>query len=91
MFSLTTTFTCSFSTTGMLQERRESVLTKSKYIFLKNPENLTEKQALKLSKCYQIRSLFDIVQIATVCIPSMNAVFRFFLFLPIEFEVIAYL
>src|SRR5215469_250850 len=28
-------------------EKREAVLTKSKYIFLKNPENLTEKQAVK--------------------------------------------
>ena len=34
-------------------EHRESVLTKSKYIFLKNPENLTEKQALKLSELVQ--------------------------------------
>ena len=31
-------------------EHREAVLTKSKYRFLKNPENLTEKQALKLSE-----------------------------------------
>jgi len=29
-------------------EKKEKVLTKSKYIFLKNPENLTEKQAVKL-------------------------------------------
>jgi transposase len=31
-------------------EGRETVLTKSKYIFLKNPENLTERQAVKLSE-----------------------------------------
>ena len=31
-------------------EKREAVLTKSKYIFLKNPENLTEKQAVKLEE-----------------------------------------
>lgn len=30
------------------KEKKENVLTKSKYIFLKNPENLTEKQAVKL-------------------------------------------
>jgi transposase len=29
-------------------KRKEKVLTKSKYIFLKNPENLTDKQAVKL-------------------------------------------
>jgi len=32
------------------QEHRESVLTKSKYIFMKNPENLTEKQVPKLQE-----------------------------------------
>ena len=31
-------------------EGREAVLTKSKYIFLKNPENLTDDQAEKLSE-----------------------------------------
>ena len=31
------------------KEGREAVLTKSKYIFLKNPENLTDDQAAKLS------------------------------------------
>ena len=31
-------------------ERKEEVLTKSKYIFLKNPENLTDKQAVKLKE-----------------------------------------
>jgi len=32
------------------KEHRESVLTKSKYIFMKNPENLTEKQVPKLQE-----------------------------------------
>jgi transposase len=32
------------------KEGREAVLTKSKYIFLKNPENLTDDQATKLSE-----------------------------------------
>jgi transposase len=32
------------------KERREAVLTKSKYIFLKNPENLTDDQTEKLSE-----------------------------------------
>jgi transposase len=32
------------------EEGREAVLTKSKYIFLKNPENLTDDQAEKLSE-----------------------------------------
>jgi len=36
--------------TKLQQGGREAVLTKSKYIFLKNPENLTEKQAVKLSE-----------------------------------------
>jgi transposase len=36
--------------TKLQKEGREAVLTKSKYIFLKNPENLTEKQAVKLSE-----------------------------------------
>ena len=31
-------------------QKKEAVLTKSKYIFLKNPENLTEKQAVKLDE-----------------------------------------
>ena len=31
-------------------QRKEKVLTKSKYIFLKNPENLTDKQAVKLEE-----------------------------------------
>ena len=31
-------------------QRKEKVLTRSKYIFLKNPENLTEKQAVKLDE-----------------------------------------
>src|SRR5215469_2530882 len=35
------------------EEKRETILTKSKYIFLKNPENLTEKQAVKLSELVQ--------------------------------------
>jgi transposase len=35
------------------EEKREAVLTKSKYIFLKNPENLTAKQAVKLSELVQ--------------------------------------
>ena len=30
------------------QVKKEKILTKSKYIFLKNPENLTDKQAVKL-------------------------------------------
>jgi len=34
-------------------EGREAVLTKSKYIFLKNPENLTDDQAEKLSELVQ--------------------------------------
>ena len=36
--------------TKLKAEKREAVLTKSKYIFLKNPENLTEKQAVKLEE-----------------------------------------
>jgi len=32
------------------KEHREAVLTKSKYIFMKNPENLTEKQVPKLQE-----------------------------------------
>ena len=32
------------------EEGREAVLTKSKYIFLKNPENLTDDQTEKLSE-----------------------------------------
>ena len=35
------------------KEKREAVLKKSKYIFLKNPENLTEKQVVKLSELVQ--------------------------------------
>ena len=35
------------------EEKRETILTKSKSIFLKNPENLTEKQAVKLSELVQ--------------------------------------
>jgi len=35
------------------KEGREAVLTKSKYIFLKNPENLTDDQAAKLSELVQ--------------------------------------
>jgi len=31
-------------------KKKEKVLTRSKYIFLKNPENLTEKQAVKLQE-----------------------------------------
>jgi transposase len=34
-------------------KRKEEVLTKSKYIFLKNPENLTDKQAVKLKELLQ--------------------------------------
>jgi transposase len=36
--------------TKLNKEGREAVLTKSKYIFLKNPENLTDDQATKLSE-----------------------------------------
>ena len=40
-------------------EHREEVLTKSKYIFLKNPENLTEKQVPKLQELlgYNLRTI----------------------------------
>jgi len=34
-------------------KRKEGVLTKSKYIFLKNPENLTDKQAVRLEELLQ--------------------------------------
>jgi transposase len=38
-------------------EKREPVLVKSKFIFLKNPENLTSQQAVKLDEllCYNLR------------------------------------
>jgi transposase len=39
--------------TKLKSERKEKVLTKSKYIFLKNPENLTDKQAVKLEELLQ--------------------------------------
>ena len=41
------------------QEHREEVLTKSKYIFMKNPENLTEKQVPKLQELlgYNLRTI----------------------------------
>jgi transposase len=35
------------------EQRKEKILTKSKYIFLKNPENLTDKQAVKLQELVQ--------------------------------------